>query len=300
MSNYINNLFASKSIHSKYIYLINYYYIIEDSIKGSYQSAVEYWYPPPQIDSNTYQDFELVDIDDCNVDEPDNWFAGNMLKSIRESVYIPSKEHTMEELENSGYFPLIHNKLFSEQPWNCLITDCDNCKFDILTQIMSHWDIKKVDLHIISGPYEDDSFEQYKKFTTDLDSNSKIQNTYLRKFDKDDYHSFIDGHESDFKFWKTEHDTIHITILDNPNFEIKSEDINPITGNNKYFIVFQKKLEPVSKYVDYIVTPSNNIKKIQDIFPEHQYPTINDTSIYSVIPHPNIHELNSQLNYIRL
>ena len=301
MSNYINNILSSHRLRRQYIYLLNYYYIIEDSVKGTYRSTIEYWFPSePNIE--THDDFELVDIDDCQYEEPDKWFENSVFQSIKDSIYLPQKEHSMEELENYGYYPLSNNKQFSQHFWDCQISECDKCKYDILAQLMSHWKDSKVNIHIISGPYEEDSFYQYKEFANRLDHNFNIQNTYLHKFDRDNYLTFIESHneQSKFKFKKREQDTIYLTILDNPEFELGHDDLSYVSGTNKHFIIFQHELTLPFNDVDYIVTPSSNIKELNTMMTDYQYPPLDDNSIYIVISHPLTREMKPQLNYIKL
>jgi hypothetical protein len=299
MSGYITHIVSTKALHKQYTYLLNYYYILEDSIKDTYNSAVNYLYSKPKA-ITMEGDFEIIDPDEYEFDKDDKYWRGNLIKSIRDSVYIPYHNNTMEQLEDLGYYPLSNNKYFAEHIWNCLIIENNN-KFAILNLLMYHWKLTKLNIHIISGSYDDESFNQYKMFCQNLDDNIEVtfHNTYLHQFDRKDYLDFIQKHEDDFRFWKTDGDNVHLTILDNPNFEIESTDIQEIIGNNKYFIVFQNELKSIINHIDYIVAPSNQISKLSEIL-DQNYPVLNDPELHAVICHPYYQDLISQMNYIRL
>lgn len=281
--------------------LTTYYYYIEDSIIKIYKSTIEYLYPPAKpIRDQEYGEFEIVESTDYE-ESSSMWFGRNLMTSIRTSLYVPKIDYTYEELENLGYKPLSENQYFKDSIWNCMIYS-DNRKYDVLLELINIWKLDKLNIHIISGPIEHNEYELFTDFSRDLPTDMEVtfHNTYLHSFDKKSLLDFIRNNPKEFKFWKTENDTINITILNCPEFEIDSEIYTEIVGDKKNLIVFDENIDRFNLFTDYISIPSRLISKCAEVT-KTKYPMINnDSDMYAVYSHSDCDSLARQLNYLRL
>lgn len=290
-----------KTQHGNMTLLTTYYYYIEDSIIKIYKTTLEYLYPSKKAIEQNYGEFEIVTEDDYT-ENNGFWTGGkNLLTSIKTSLYVPRINYSSEELENLGYKPLIQNDYFKENVWNCMIYS-DNRKYDVLSELIDYWKIKKVNIHIISGPYEHIEYELSTQFTSDLPSDVDVtfHTTYLHEFDKESLLTFIRNNEKEFKFWKRANEEINLTILNQPKFEVDSEVYTEIVGDKKNLIVFESEIERFNRFIDYIIIPSREICRFGHVV-RTKYPQINnDDETYAVYSHSDCDALTRQLNYIRL
>jgi hypothetical protein len=281
--------------------LTTYFYYIEDSIIRVYKTTIEYLYPPikPKYEQS-YGEFEIIEPTDYE-ENNSMWFGHNLMTSIRNSLYVPTIDYTYEELENLGYKPLSENQYFKDTIWNCMIYS-DNRKFEILLELINIWKLNKINIHIISGPYEHNEFELFTQLSNDMPCDTEVtfHNTYLHDFNKESLLNFIRKNPKEFKFWKTDGDRINLTVLNCPQFEVDSEIYTEIVGDKKNLIVFDDNLDRFNIFMDYVAVPSKHITKCAEVT-NTKYPMINtDNDMYAVYSHSDCDSLARQLNYLRL
>lgn len=298
-----SNIIQRKTVINGYVALINYYYIIEDSIVNIYKTTVDYLYPKPVYKSiQGFGEFVIINTDDQD-DQDDNninnrWFNRNLMQSIRRSIYFPKYEYSEEELEKIGYKSIVKNIHFKENKWNCYIYS-DKHKYNILSEFIDMWKIKKINIHLVSGLYDPDEYELFSDFNIEmsLTPNTTFHNTHLHDFNKESVLDFMQKNESN-KLWQ-EKDVINLTIINNPQFEIDSDIYNQLTKNGNMFIVFDINLKHFNKFMDYATIPATHITELCKINGNLYPPIHTSDDLYVVYSNPEYDSLVRQLNYIR-
>lgn len=297
-----NSIIHKKTIRYGYAILINYYYYIEDSIIKIIKTTFEYLHPSTyEYTSNEeFGDYVVVNVDDKLSPPPQQWINNNLLTSIRESIYIPSNEYTSEQLIELGYKPIATNENFKANLWNCYIYS-DHRKYEILSEFIDLWDIKKLNIHLISGPYNEDEYQLFKDFNTDMSFTPNVQfhSTHLHDFTKDELIEFIKNNENNEAWKKKDSDRVHITILNEPNFEVDAELFNILTKERRIFIVNDTDYDRFNKFMEYVCVPGKMIKQFCEIS-RNNYPFLKtNDDIYALYSHPDFDSLAKQMNYIR-
>jgi hypothetical protein len=290
----------TKTEHNGIVSLTTYYYYLENSIIKIYNTTIEYLYPTKLESIQLPGEFEIVNYDDYE-SENTLWYGRTLITSIKNSLYIPRIDYSAKELENIGYAPLLYNNYFGQSIWNCLIYS-DNRKYDLLLEFINIWKLKKINIHYISGSFENNEYDLFAKFSEDLTINTNVtfHTTYLDKFDKQSFIDFIKNYKTEFKFSKKHSDTINITILNNPEFDVDSEIYTEISGDKKNIIIFDKNISNFNRFIDYVCLPSSMITKFGESI-NTQYPLINNSEdMYAIYSHSDCDSLARQLNYIRL
>lgn len=321
-------------MRTRYVYLVNGYYNIESSIRNTLYNITYYlpYYKNRASDvgaeSGTENGSEMVDMsagkntdeyfiypdDDINVneteidkiDKPDNSDSGyNLLQSISlaTSVYF-TKPKTDGQLENLGFYPLSRNMFFKEQPWNMFVVSSKAIRFDILEKLIKHWKINNLELDIVSSSYSADNYSAYQKFVSNLKNDIEkvnLHNAYLDKFDRENFQLYQQRENLEHnKYWRQYTESVFITILDEPTFDINKLEISSKLVNKKhYLIILKESFDKVPDFVEYIALPSNQMKKFSKIV-GHQYPNLNESNMQMVVCHPYFQEIVNQINFIRL
>jgi len=301
--NNFNNTIQQKTFRDGLTVIITYYYYVEDSIINIYKSTVEYLkgYKNNNIKQES-NEFDIIKREDYLTEDENSFWLGSsiMFKSLKNSIYRPHIEYTPEQLSKLGYKPLNENQNFKKQPWNCFIHS-NNTKYEILSEPINIWNLKKINIHIISGPYEHNEYDLFSQFNNAFASNIDVtfHNTHLHKFDKESVIEFINKNPKEFKFWKEKLDTAHLVVLNEPSFEIDAEVYATIANDNQRIVIFDKDLEKCNKFVEYVCIPSMFIDKYNKLFKQN-YPTINSSDIYTVYIQKEYESLLTELNFIRL
>jgi hypothetical protein len=299
-----NNIIQHKTFRDGLIVLTTYYYYIEDSIINIYKSTIEYLNSGNQkeIITQKYGEFDIIKKEDYMTNDENSFWMGSsiMLKSLKDSIYKPRIEYTPELLSELGYKPLTGNQEFKRQPWNCFIYS-DNFKYEMLHEMIDIWNLKKINIHIISGPYEHEEYDLFSQFNSSFVSDIDVtfHNTHLHKFDKDSVTEFINKNPKEFKFWKEKKDTTHLVVLNQPDFEIDAELYSTIANDNQRVIIFEKDLERCNKFVEYIAIPSIFINRYNRLFKQN-YPTINSDNMYTIYVQKEYESILADMSYLRL
>ena len=305
MSNSENSI-QHKIVIDGYVYLINYYYIIEDSITNFYRTTVDYLYPKPVCKKQ--QEFgEFVIIDEGDTIEPpldDRWYNPAFMQSIRRSLYFPKYEYSAEELEKLGYKPITKNSQFKNDKYNCFIYS-DKHKYNVLQEFIKIWQLNKININLISGLYDPDEYELFSDFNAEMTlfPGIKFHNTHLHDFNKESILELIQKNETTntTNTTNTLNDTesVNLTIINNPQFEIDINLYSQLTKNKSIFIVFDNKLDNFNKFMDYISIPANQIEELCKL-PNNSYPVIHTRDdLYVIYSNPEYDALVKQLNYLR-
>lgn len=316
-------------MRTRYIYLINGYYTVESSIRNTLYSMSYYlpYYKNKHTDE-TKNESEMVDMsagkntdeyfiypdDNINlneteidkIDKTDNFENGyNLLQSISlaTSVYF-TKPKTDEQLEDLGFYPLSRNMFFKEQPWNMFVVSARAIRFDILEKLIKHWKINNLELDIVSSSYNSDNYTAYQRFVANLKNDIEkvnLHNAYLDKFDRENFQLYQQRENLEHnKYWRQYTESIFITILDDPTFDINKLEIGGKLVNKKhYLIILKESFDKVPDFVEYISLPSTQMKKYSKIV-GHQYPNLNESNMQMVVCHPYFQEIVNQINFIKL
>jgi hypothetical protein len=301
-----NNKIQRKTFIEGLVILTTYYYYIEDSIINIYKSTIEYLKGDKESDvkcfSQEFGDFDIIKREDYITENENSFWLGSsiILKSLKESIYKPRIEYTPELLADFGYKPLSGNEGFKKQPCNCFIY-ADKSKYEMLNEIINIWNLKKINIHIISGPYQHEEYNLFSHFNSSFTSSIDVtfHNTHLHKFDKESVIEFINKNPKEFKFWKYKTDTAHLVVLNEPDFEIDAEVYATIANDNQRLIIFEKDLEKCNKFVEYVSIPSIFINKYNEIFKQN-YPTINSDDIYVIYVQKEYESMLTDMSYLRL
>ena len=295
------NTIQRKTVINGYVALINYYYIIEDSIVSIYRTTVDYLYPKRTYTSQGVGEFVIIGDDKESDDEivtSGRWFNPMFMQSIRKSLYKPKYEYSQEELEMLGYKPISKNSQFKEDKWNCYIYS-DKHKYDILSEFIDMWQIKQLNIHLISGLYDPDEYELFSDFNAEmsLTPNVTFHNIHLHDFDKGGLMEFLEKIKKEHTWSKQ----TNLIIINNPQFAIDNDMYSQLSSNNNMFAVFDTNLKNYNQYMEYITIPANVIEDFNQYqAKDDSYPPIHTKDdLYVIYSHPDYNSLMKQLNYIQ-
>ena len=322
-------LFNTPEMRQRYAYLLNGYYNMESSVRNTFNNITYYlpsWSYKKIENENIKIEEEMIDMsagketDEYIIYPEDDFDNSNsnqiedIIENIEEnysllqsislatSMYF-KKAKTDEELAEFGFYPLSKNMFFAQQPWNMLVASPRMVRFDILEELITKWNISNLELDIVSSKYNSTNYVIYQKFVTNLKKkieNVNHNNAYLSNFDKETFQQYQLAEQSEHtQYWRQYVDTIFITILDEPSFEINRLEISKLAKKNHYLIILKESFEKIPDFVEYILLPPNQMKKLSKIV-GHQYPNLNESNMYMVICHPHFQEIVNQMNFIRL
>lgn len=293
-----DSVIQRKTIINGYVALINYYYIIEDSIVNIYKTTIDYLYPQKLYITQGIGEFVIIGDDDIKEDIPTaTWLNPMFMKSIHQSFYKPKYDYSDEKLESLGYKSLEHNSHFNESLWNCYIYS-NQYKYDILSKFITSWNQTNLNIHLISGLYDPDEYELFSNFNIDMTLYPDItfHNTHLHEFNKDGLLEFIEKIKSE-RTWKV---VTNMIIINNPQFTIDNDIMTQLTDENNMFIVFDTNLDNFNSNMEYISIPANKIedfnKNLKDTYP----PINSKDNINVLLSNPEFDPLMKHMNYIRI